>query len=101
MALSYWQPPHGSDLEQRLNEIAALKNRLLNVHVFHWTADPEPYTRLPLAEGSATWSPCLQAIADAGVERYALLEFVRADDPEQFLQDAGTLKGWIERASSQ
>ncbi|MEA2068423.1 MAG: sugar phosphate isomerase/epimerase family protein [Verrucomicrobiota bacterium] len=89
---TYWQPPHGSGLEQRLEELATLKDRLLNLHVFHWTSNPEPHTRLPLAEGSKAWNTCLAAADESGTERYALLEFVRDDDPGQFLQDAATLK---------
>jgi hypothetical protein len=27
---------------------------------------------------------------------YALLEFVKDDEPRQFLDDAQTLKGWLE-----
>lgn len=97
---TYWQPPHGSDLHQRLNGIAALRKYLLHLHVFHWTADPEPYTRRPLAEGAAIWPPCLQSIDEPDVPRYALLEFVSADDPEQFRHDASTLKLWLESISS-
>jgi hypothetical protein len=29
-------------------------------------------------------------------DMYALLEFVKDDEPRQFLDDAQTLKGWLE-----
>ena len=93
---TYWQPPNNTSLDQRLGQIAALKNRLLYVHVFQWEDAPEPpYVRQPLAEGSEVWSTCLAAADEPGTERYALLEFVRDDDPEQFLQDAATLNSWL------
>lgn len=92
---TYWQPSHGSSLKQRLEEIAALNERLLNLHVFHWEfAEIPPYPRLPLAEGSELWKPCLSA-ADSLTDRFALLEFVHNDDPEQFRQDAETLQVWM------
>lgn len=95
---TYWQPPNQTSLSQRLDQISMLKNRLLNVHVFHWENSPEPpYVRCSLSEGSSLWKPCLAAVNDPAVDRYALLEFVRDDDPEQFLQDAATLKGWLSK----
>jgi hypothetical protein len=39
---------------------------------------------------------CLAAANVPDVECYALLEFVRNDDPQQFENDAGTLKQWME-----
>ncbi|MEN8254575.1 MAG: sugar phosphate isomerase/epimerase family protein [Verrucomicrobiota bacterium] len=95
---TYWQPPNGSGLNQRLEQIAALKERLLNVHVFHWDAAPEPpYDRRPLAEGSEIWKACLAAADESGTNRYALLEYVRDDDPGQFLQDAVSLRSWLSK----
>ena len=43
------------------------------------------------AESVDAWRQYLKAIRDARGDRYALLEFVRADDPEQFLRDAAVL----------
>ena len=95
---TYWQPPNNTPLDQRLGQVSALKNRLLHVHVFQWEDAPEPpYARLPLAEGSEVWNACLAAADDPGTERYALLEFVRDDNPELFLQDAATLKSWLSK----
>jgi len=95
---SYWQPPNDTTLEQRLEQIAILKNRLLYLHVFQWEdALAPPYVRQPLAEGSKEWNACLAAADEPGAERYALLEFVRDDNPELFLQDAATLKSWLSK----
>ncbi len=93
---TYWQPPNNTSLDQRLGQIYALKDRLLNLHVFQWEDAPEPpYARQPLAEGSEVWNACLAVADESGTDRFALLEFVRDDDPEQFLQDAATLKSWL------
>lgn len=98
---TYWQPPNGSDLDQRLRQIDALKERLLNLHVFQWnTASEPPYERRPLAEGSDVWSACLAAADKPGVERYALLEYVRDDDPGQFLDDARELRQMLRSAGA-
>ncbi len=94
---TYWQPVHGSGLEQRLAEIAAIKTHLLNLHVFHWDyASLPPFPRLPLSEGSNVWKPCLAAANFPGTNRFALMEFVRNDDPDQFVSDAAALKRWAE-----
>jgi len=93
---TYWQPPHGSGLERRLAEIAALKDRLLNLHVFHWSyVGTPPFPRLPLSEGSNVWKLCLAAAEDPSIDRFALMKFVLNDDPELFLQDAAILKSWL------
>lgn len=95
---TYWQPPNGSGLDQRLEQIAALKDRLLNLHVFQWDAATKPpYERRPLAEGADIWNACLAAADKPGTERYALLEYVRDDDPRQFLKDAATLNHWLSK----
>lgn len=89
---SYWQPPHGSDLQQRLKEIETLKDRLLWIHMFHWgMAERQPYPRLGLNQGVDVWKPCLDAVARLPGDRFALLEFVCDDSVEQFQADAKIL----------
>lgn len=93
---TFWQPPHGSSLDQRLGEIDALKERLLWVHVFHWKgADKPPFPRMALSAGADLWKPCLDAVACLPGERFALLEFARDDSVEQFQQDAEALLSLI------
>ena len=48
-----------------------------------------------LAEGEKAWREYLRVIAATGREHWALLEFVRNDSVEQFLEDAETLKRTI------
>lgn len=69
--------------------------RLLNAHVFHWVFDAEGrLDRRPLAEGAGDWAAYLPLLDD-GPDRYGLIEFVRGDDPAQFLDDARTLADWL------
>ncbi|TDD97122.1 sugar phosphate isomerase/epimerase family protein [Jiangella asiatica] len=94
----YWQPRIGQDAESSLREVAALLPGLVTAHVFSWAADG---VRLPLADGGALWRPVLAALAGAPGDgaRYALLEFVRDDDPAVFLEDAATLHRWLAEAT--
>lgn len=96
----YWQPRVGQDVTSCLAEVTALLPSLVTAHVFTWAADGE---RLALANGAALWEPVLATLAGADehgagagdAARYALLEFVRGDDPAAFLDDAATLHGWL------
>lgn len=89
-----WQPINHETVE---NNIVALTNvlpRLLHLHIFYWEFPDGVMTRRPLADGEAAWSKFLK-LAVADDERYVLMEFVKDDDPEQFLRDAATLKSWL------
>ena len=91
---TYWQPVAG---RLPLEEASAVRDAVSHVHVFHWRPDGE---RRPLAEGAeeGEWPAVLDALARptrfAG-ERYAFLEFVRDDDPDQLRRDAATLRSWL------
>ena len=92
-----WQPPVGAAPEQNLQGILAIHPWLSHIHVFHWQSSADgPVQRLPLAQGQAEWALYLEQIAALSPHpRCALLEFVRGDDPVQFLQDAVVLKSWL------
>lgn len=89
---SYWQPPRGSNLNENLAGLQTIKPWLAGLHVFHW--DRVTFERLPLLE-DPTWMDYLHAAHVTGYNMYALLEFVRDDDPQQFLADAATLRTWL------
>ena len=84
---SNWQPPVDLSHEERLSGLKAVAPYLANVHVFHWIVTE----RRPLAEGETDWRTYLAAVRQTGRTHYAMLEFVKGDDPDQFLQDAETL----------
>lgn len=97
----YWQPMYqGPPMEYRMAGLNGLKDRISNFHVFHWEYNGskkswiEAVDRRPLSEGHDDWKQYLSVELPA-CERYALLEFVRDDDPQQFLEDAVTLKQWM------
>jgi len=97
----YWQPMYqGPTMDYRMAGLYSLKDRISNVHVFHWEYDGtkerwiDAVDRRPLSEGQADWTQYF-AVELPPRERYALLEFVRDDDPQRFLEDAATLKQWM------
>lgn len=82
-----WQPPLPLSFEQRVEDLKAVAPYLANVHVFHWAGTE----RLPLSEGENDWIAYLEIVRATGRTHYAMLEFVKNDDPQQFLHDAATL----------
>ena len=82
----YWQPPVGGSAAEALVAVETL--RPVTAHVFTWSGTGD---RLPLADGEAMWVPVLSTMDDG----YALLEFVRDDDPAAFAEDAATLLRWL------
>ncbi|MEQ7009678.1 TIM barrel protein [Actinopolymorpha sp. B17G11] len=103
-AWTYWQPGRGTPTPaQARDEVRALGRHLMTAHVFSWSADG---ARLPLADRADLWQGVLadlrgeqgaepRAEGDA-VTRFALLEFVRDDDPGAFRQDAASLLDWLD-----
>jgi sugar phosphate isomerase/epimerase len=93
----YWQPPHGQSLTEREAGIRRLGRRISNIHVFHWIQDSAgEQSREPLFSGASDWRCLLNTLSQLGGDRFALLEFVLNDDPDQFLADARTLKGLLQ-----
>ena len=97
---AYWQPIYwGPTMEYRMQGLNLLKEKILNFHVFHWVFDAEQeewgnaVDRRPFIEGENDWRQYF-SVELPSRERYALLEFVRDDDPEQFLKDAHVLRQW-------
>lgn len=91
---TYWQPQAPLSPLRNLRELRTVLPWLVNLHVFWWTERGE---RRPLPEGERAWSRFLRVASLPEGERWALLEFVRDDSPEAFLQDARTLREWLQR----
>ncbi|QRM31644.1 sugar phosphate isomerase/epimerase [Microvirga sp. VF16] len=83
----YWQPRPGLPLEDALDESRAIGTETSHVHVFAWDSEKKRY---PLADQRAYWDRILtEAPATRWPgDRFAMLEFVRDDSPEQFRVDA-------------
>ncbi|HHV44007.1 MAG TPA: sugar phosphate isomerase/epimerase [Firmicutes bacterium] len=89
---SYWQPAVDVSVEYRIAGLKELLPYLVNVHTFYW----EPrHTRRALAEGETVWKQYLEVIKTSGKEHWLLVEFVRDDEPEAFMEDAKTLLNWL------
>ena len=88
---SLWQAQVKGDIGERLADLDAVTPWLTNVHAYCW----EGTTRLPLAQGAADWARYLPKLQATGRDHTVLIEFVLDNTPEQFLQDAAALKGWI------
>ncbi|MBD2845996.1 sugar phosphate isomerase/epimerase [Paenibacillus sp. IB182496] len=85
---SNWQPPTELDAAGRLDSLRRVLPQLANLHVFHW----EPGVRLPLEAGEEQWDDYIRLARMSGAPRYAMLEFVKDDSPQQFLKDAAVLR---------
>jgi sugar phosphate isomerase/epimerase len=97
---TYWQPHQRSSPGEALDDMLTALPRLAGVHVFHWTYPEGERDHRPLAEGQGVWPTYLRqaatcpAMAD-GQTLYALLEFVRDNDPANLAADAAELNRWL------
>jgi sugar phosphate isomerase/epimerase len=87
-----WQPSDGDSVALSAQRLLEVLPRLRNVHTFQWRP---PLERRPLAEGEAAWRSYINIIRESGRTADFLLEFVVNDSPDQFLEDAATLRGWL------
>jgi sugar phosphate isomerase/epimerase len=96
---THWQPDPALPPPTALGELARVSGHLAHLHVFAWGPTGID-DRRALADGAALWAPAV-ALADRSAPlpggRYALCEYVRGDDPEQFVADAHTLRAWLGR----
>lgn len=91
----YWQPAETLSVAERLKSLDYLSRWISNVHVFHWE---DYHNRFTLKEGEGEWLRYLSKIYQGSENtHHYLLEFVRNDDPEQFFEDAATLKKWLKK----
>ena len=90
----FWQPFCGIDEGEKAEGLEMILPWLANVHVFYWVGNNE---RRRLTEGYDKWIKYLDILAKAEGDRYALLEFVKDDDPEQLIEDARVLKDLLSR----
>lgn len=86
---TYWQPNGNLPVEQYLDQIRRLGDRVQNIHVFQ---RDENKKKVPLEWGKDRWAAYLPAVKALTQSRSAGLEFVLGDSDEQLLADAATLK---------
>lgn len=98
---THWQPDPTLATSDALDELRAVVPRLEALHVFSWgpagIAD-----RRPLSAGGDLWPRALALAAGGPGPRPhpALCEYVRGDDPDQVVDDAHTLRRWIDDLAS-
>nr|WP_321306948.1 TIM barrel protein [uncultured Sphaerochaeta sp.] len=85
-----WQPTQALSVEERLQGLKMVQDKLMNLHVYHWNETG----RRPLEEGAPEWKLYLQSV-EPKKKHYALLEFVKDDDIDQLVKDSMTLLSWI------
>jgi 3-dehydroshikimate dehydratase len=88
-----WQPTNGAPVDECCQRLIEMLPRMRNVHVFHWW--PTAAERHPLADGEVAWRSYIEIVRESGRDADMLIEFVRNDDPQQFLADAATLNKWL------
>lgn len=93
----HWQPPLGKSEKYCAEGLKKLLPSVTNVHVFHWTFKNEKTEREPLERGRNIWENYLNILSSSGNNHFAMLEFVKDDDPGQFLNDAGKLIEMLSR----
>ncbi len=91
-----WQPGAGEETGVSVASLRTILPKLANMHVFHWRPDK---SRLPLREGKDKWAELFDVVANEAPSRtrYALMEFVKDGNPEQFYEDAECLKSLLEK----
>ncbi len=90
-----WQPRYWEPTEHPVDDLQFILPYLGNIHVFHWNLRGTEIVRHPLLKGKDMWRQCMAKVSKLNGNHYALLEFVRNNSPDQFLNDAKTLKRLI------
>jgi sugar phosphate isomerase/epimerase len=83
----HWQPAPAMTREERLASLHLALPHLTQVHVYHYTGTAYAL----LADIADEWSQYLSVARTTTRDHHCLLEFVRDDSPEAFLEDAATL----------
>jgi sugar phosphate isomerase/epimerase len=97
----YWQPPNGQSLEYCFDGFEKVAENVTNIHTFHWAVEDGKNIRKPLADGRGLWIKYLALAAKIEGERFALIEFVENDEPDNFIADAKILKSWLDKVNNQ
>ena len=88
---TYWQPNPDISFEKNLTELSDVLPYLEHIHVFHWPDN----ARHPLSGGFDQWQEYINIIKSDGKPHSYILEFVKDDSAEQFLEDAHALLALI------
>lgn len=89
---SYWQPPIDQNIPERIEGLTQVLPYLAHIHAYQWAGRE----RMPFSEGFDEWKRYFEIVKGAGKKCYALLEFVKDDEPAQLLEDAKALRRVLE-----
>lgn len=90
----FWQPRTGGVFANDLLELDAALPHLAHVHCFNWGPEGRKDAR-SLLDGAAQWQQFIDRVRQVEGDRFVILEFVKDDAPEQFLEDAQVLRSLI------
>lgn len=76
-------------------ELTTLLPHLAHVHVYYWENFNSRYR---LEEGVSLWQPLINQLSESNFNGTLLLEFVKNNSPEQFIEDTATLRNMIRNA---
>jgi len=100
---THWQPDPGLAARDALAELDVVTPWLAHVHTFSW-GPAGIDERRALADGLDLWPAALALAERDGAalpgRRFALCEYVRDDDPDQFVDDVRTLRRWLAEAGA-
>ena len=98
----YWQPMYWETPEICLSGLKAMKDRVLNLHVYSWGFDHskghiyEGIIHQPLADSANNWADYFAVDLPENLPHYALIEHSMSGTREQFMADAKALKSWLQ-----
>jgi hypothetical protein len=87
-----WQPDAQEPLAGRSQSLRSVLPLVTNLHVFNWSREGDKTVRAPLAEAEPEWLGYFEMAAGP---RYALLEFMPTNTPEELPAEASTLRSWL------
>lgn len=91
-ARTYWQPNPDLSLSENQKELTEVLPYLSNVHLYNWK---KGNIRFPLRDGAENWNKYFSILMTSRRNHNLIMEFVKDDSPEQFLQDAAELAIWM------
>ena len=90
---TYWQEILTLSKEDQDSSLLRIHDsgKLRNIHVYQYKILPEGRERQLIKEGFGKWKKRFDKLKKDTAERYALIEFVKNNSDEAFLDDANTL----------
>ncbi len=92
---TYWQPPYFLDASDQIPSLENILPFLTHVHVFKWIYENDNTERRLLEEGRDEWMDYFNIISKTGRNHCAFIEFVKDDQPDNFIKDAATLASML------